>query len=122
VPGLASPGVLKSHYAPRTKLFLHDTGEMAALPYINGEGYLFQGAAAREKWLAVQGLSGPFPQIMTLSESGSLTEAAANLFEFLHSLDSLSLIRLHAERAAETGLGPAINDRLTRASADKSIL
>jgi L-threonylcarbamoyladenylate synthase len=55
-------------------------------------------------------------RVLTLSESGNLAEAAANLFEFLHVLDRPGVTLIHAERAPETGLGPAINDRLGRAA------
>jgi L-threonylcarbamoyladenylate synthase len=42
-------------------------------------------------------------------------EAAANLFEILHELDSLVLERVYAERVPDEGLGAAINDRLYKA-------
>jgi L-threonylcarbamoyladenylate synthase len=46
-----------------------------------------------------------------------MTEAAANLFELLHLLDSLGLSRIRAEEVPGTGLGAAVNDRLRRAAA-----
>jgi L-threonylcarbamoyladenylate synthase len=55
-----------------------------------------------------------------LSKTGSLTEAAANLFDMLHELDSLGLCVIHAEEAPQEGLGAAINDRLQRAAAKTS--
>jgi hypothetical protein len=45
----------------------------------------------------------------------SLTEAAARLFDTLHTIDALPASLIHAERSPETGLGAAINDRLSRA-------
>jgi L-threonylcarbamoyladenylate synthase len=50
-----------------------------------------------------------------LSETADLCEAAANLFDMLHELDSLGLDIIMAEEAPEMGLGTAINDRLKRA-------
>ena len=50
-----------------------------------------------------------------LSESGNLAEAAANLFDMLHQLDSLGLKLIRVEEAPGHGLGEAINDRLRRA-------
>jgi L-threonylcarbamoyladenylate synthase len=120
-----SPGMLKSHYAPGTPLLLHNQAEMAALPYEKNSGYLFFSAHSRDAWLAAQSPSsepaypeapGPTSGLRALSDSGSVTEAAANLFSTLHQLDALGLARIHAERAPDSGLGPAINDRLERAS------
>jgi L-threonylcarbamoyladenylate synthase len=105
VPGL-SPGQLKSHYAPRTPLALYPRG---ALPLpAGGEGRLYfekpPGAAPPRT-----------DRIRILSETGSLAEAAANLFETLHELDGLGLPLIRAEEAPPHGLGAAINDRLRRA-------
>jgi L-threonylcarbamoyladenylate synthase len=113
-----SPGQLRSHYAPRAPLSLHSPDAMAALPYRQGERYLFFSAATRDAWLANQnGPDGP-PQdaAWALSSSGGALEAAANLFDLLHSLDRLGASRIHAEEAPAEGLGPAINDRLFRAA------
>jgi L-threonylcarbamoyladenylate synthase len=59
------------------------------------------------------------PAALTLSETGGLTEAAANLFERLHRLDHLRPERIHAEILPEEGLGAAVNDRLRRAAAKR---
>jgi hypothetical protein len=53
---------------------------------------------------------------LTLSESGSTLEAAANLFEFLHRLEKQNPARIYAELLPDEGLGAAVNDRLRRAS------
>ena len=100
---LLSPGQLKSHYAPHTPLVLYRLGELAAVPELPGEGRLyFSGKTADDK-------------ARVLSETGDLTEAAANLFDMLHELDSLGLELIRAEEAPANGLGMAINDRLSRA-------
>ena len=52
-----------------------------------------------------------------LSASGSLTEAAQNLFGMLRELDQLSVEVILTELVPDAGLGRAINDRLKRASA-----
>jgi L-threonylcarbamoyladenylate synthase len=112
-----SPGMLKSHYAPGTPLALHDEAEMASLPREKNTGYLFFSARTRDAWLAALGPAhAALAGLRTLSDSGSAAEAAANLFSTLHQLDALGLTRIHAERAPNSGLGPAINDRLERAS------
>ena len=61
--------------------------------------------------------------LFQLSESKNLAEAAANLFEGLHWLDAqaqgLGLARIAVMAVPETGLGLAINDRLSRAAAPR---
>ncbi|MDR0710069.1 MAG: threonylcarbamoyl-AMP synthase [Spirochaetaceae bacterium] len=121
-----SPGMLKSHYAPRTPLVLHGQAEMLLLPREKNTGYLFFSDYSRGLWLASQpapqsppGVQAEIlraPEVRVLSPSGNATAAAANFFLALHELDALGLLRIHAERAPPGGLGPAINDRLERAS------
>jgi L-threonylcarbamoyladenylate synthase len=116
---LISPGLLKSHYAPRTPLTLHSPEALAALPYTAGEIFLFFSPATRNPWLAEQtrqGVAPPPERIRVLSGSGTTLEAAANLFDLLHELDCLGGSCIRAEEAPPVELGPAINDRLFRAS------
>jgi L-threonylcarbamoyladenylate synthase len=60
--------------------------------------------------------SGVFGRVECLSEEGSLREAAARLFSILHVLDAEGRTQIWAERVPQHGLGPAINDRLYKAS------
>jgi L-threonylcarbamoyladenylate synthase len=110
-PGeLRSPGQLSSHYAPRTPLSLFRREALIRLPCRQGEGRLFFSDPGRETW----------PEgavVRVLSPRGDSAEAAASLFELLHELDGLGLEAILAEEAPPGGLGPAINDRLRRASA-----
>ena len=106
-----APGMLKSHYAPRKKLFLvHDKAQAQALIERYGSqntGYLaFQGAHP--------GL--PEGQQRVLSPAGNFAEAARNLFAYLRLLDALPVQVLVAERLPMQDLGRAINDRLSRAA------
>ena len=55
---------------------------------------------------------------MTLSATGDLVEAAANLFKVLHIADA-SEKPIAVAPIPHTGLGLAINDRLTRAAAPR---
>jgi L-threonylcarbamoyladenylate synthase len=112
-----APGQLKSHYAPRTPLTLHDPEKLAALEYETGAGYLFFCGASRERWSRRLPSAGPAPLSRVLSGEGDGVEAAAKLFDTLHELDRLDLSRIHAEEAPPSGLGPAINDRLRKAAA-----
>jgi len=99
---IASPGQLRSHYAPRTPLRLdahHANADEALLAF------------------------GPPPvqaRVMrNLSETGDLREAGANLFSMLHELDRVGSAAIAVMRIPEHGLGEAINDRLRRAAAPK---
>jgi ABC-type Fe3+/spermidine/putrescine transport system ATPase subunit len=105
----ASPGLLKSHYAPRTPLILHRTGELASLPISPDEGRLYFSSSVETAEYNAE-------KTRVLSATGNLAEAAANLFDMLHELDSLGLKLIRAEEAPSTGLGLAINDRLKRAA------
>ena len=96
---LHAPGQLESHYAPKALLRLN-----AAAPEW-GETYLGFGAYDYGPW--------------TLSKTGDLQETAANLFKMLHAIDDSSVERIAVAPIPMTGLGEAINDRLTRAAAPR---
>jgi L-threonylcarbamoyladenylate synthase len=118
-PKPRAPGLLKSHYAPRTPLTLYSPEAMAALPYTAGASFLFFSPATCDPWLegqARQGVTPPPERIRVLSGAGTTLEAAANLFDLLHELDRLGASRILAEEAPPVELGPAINDRLFRAA------
>jgi len=116
--GLPSPGLLKSHYAPRSPLALHDCESLCTLSPATeaGAAFLFFDGASRDAWLAAYP-SGESSGAAVLSETGDLLEAAARLFQTLHELDRLGPKRIHAQLAPELGLGIAINDRLRRGAA-----
>jgi L-threonylcarbamoyladenylate synthase len=94
---------------------------MSDLEYAPSEAFLFFSPQSRDAWLMSRlgrctGQDAPGPQIRVLSETGNILEAAANLFDLLHELDSLGPSRIRAEMAPPEGLGPAINDRLGKAA------
>jgi L-threonylcarbamoyladenylate synthase len=103
----AAPGMLASHYAPRTKLRL-DVADVHL-----GEALLTFGAA-RPK-----GAEHP-ARVLDLSPKGDLVEAAANLFAHLRALDAAGASAIAVVPIPERGLGEAINDRLRRAAAPRS--
>jgi len=110
----ASPGQLDSHYAPRTPLRLVRAGGLGgAAPAGRAIAVAFDAVSAKGLGAA----SGRFIEVRILSRSGDLVEAAAALFALLHELDALGLDEIWVERVPDRGLGPAINDRLYRASA-----
>lgn len=97
-----APGMLAQHYAPdaRVRLDARDAEE--------GEAWLGFGPEA--------GLGGHGVAHLNLSPSGDLAEAAANLFAYLRELDALGPTAIAVAAIPMTGLGEAINDRLTRAA------
>jgi L-threonylcarbamoyladenylate synthase len=99
-----APGMLKSHYAPRTPLILLEEGD--PVPELKGNtGWL--------SFSQVQKVKGPQE---ILSAQGDLAEAAGRLFASMRRLDEQQLDQLVAWKVPEEGLGRAINDRLTRAA------
>ena len=94
-----APGQLASHYAPDAPLRLN-----ALTP---GPGEVMLGF-------------GSVPGDLTLSASGDLVEAAAQLFHLLRAADALAQGRgIAVAPIPQTGLGRAINDRLARAASPR---
>ena len=91
-----APGQLASHYAPAKPLRL------------NAE------AAEGDEWLIG---FGTVIGDVSLSPSGDLVEAAANLFTLLHEADRSAPPRIAVAPVPDSGIGVAINDRLQRAAA-----
>lgn len=92
---VVAPGQLASHYAPSKPLRLEAT-EAEADEYLIGFG--------------------PVAGTETLSVTGDLTEAAANLFDALHRADASRASRIAVASIPFEGVGAAINDRLARAA------
>jgi L-threonylcarbamoyladenylate synthase len=97
-----APGMLASHYAPRTRVRLNAASVEA------GEALLAFGTPAQGAERAVA--------VMNLSPRGDLNEAAANLFGYLRALDATHAKTIAVMAIPEEGLGEAINDRLRRAA------
>ena len=97
-----APGMLASHYAPRTPVRLN-AKEVRA-----GEALLAFGPdriSGTDRALAV----------MNLSARGDLNEAATHLFGYLRALDAIGASTIAVAPVPHHGLGEAINDRLRRA-------
>ena len=101
-----APGMLASHYAPRTKVRLN------ARRIEGGEALLAFGPNA------VPGVEAA-SAVMNLSQRGDLTEAAANLFGYLRALDAKGARVIAVMPIPDHGLGEAINDRLRRAAVER---
>jgi L-threonylcarbamoyladenylate synthase len=115
---LTSPGLLKSHYAPRTPLFVHDTAIIHRVPEDNAAFLFFDGASRDVSFFWKKNPA--VAATAVLSETGNLLEAAARLFDILHELDRSGFTAIHAQLAPEEGLGVAINDRLRRAASPRT--
>lgn len=94
---ITAPGQLSSHYAPRGHVRLN---AVSAQPEEHHLGF------------------GDIGGNLNLSPSGNLAEAAANLFDHLHQLDAQGG-SIAVAPIPMSGLGRAINDRLTRAAAPR---
>jgi L-threonylcarbamoyladenylate synthase len=96
--GIQAPGQLESHYAPSKPLRLNAA------------------RAEPDEWLIGFGeVTGDD----TLSEAGSLSEAAARLFGALHRAETQPRPRIAVAPIPDRGIGVAINDRLRRAAAPR---
>ena len=102
-PAPRAPGMLASHYAPRTRLRL-DASAVGTREALLAFGPApADGAAAAVK-------------VLNLSRRGDLIEAAANLFSHLRTLDAVGAAAIAVMPIPHHGLGEAINDRLRRAA------
>lgn len=103
-----TPGQLKSHYATHTPLYVgnlsdlmqqHQGKKIAVIQFSNTE--------------KIAGVSFQY----ALSPSASTDEAAKNLFKTMREADACGAEVILCELMPTSGLGPAINDRLSRAQA-----
>jgi len=98
---VVAPGQMKSHYAPSIPLRINVAPEDREM----GETLLTFGPGM------------PRRAAMSLSKTGDLAEAAANLFTMMRALDLPGIRGIAVTPIPDVGLGRAINDRLRRASA-----
>ncbi|MCK5933995.1 MAG: threonylcarbamoyl-AMP synthase [Fulvimarina manganoxydans] len=103
---ISAPGQLSSHYAPAGRVRLDARHVEPGECLIAFGGTLPEGADQAKA-------------IRSLSPSGDLQEAAANLFATLAAFDRPEIDRIAVMPIPEDGLGEAINDRLRRAAAPR---
>lgn len=97
---IEAPGQLASHYAPRARLRMNALAPEPDEAYLGFASHHCEGS-------------------LNLSRRGDLTEAAANLFAMLRTLDASDAAGIAVAPVPEHGLGEAINDRLQRAAAPR---
>lgn len=103
-----APGMLEKHYAPRTKTFLVPDIDSFIAQHPNKKIGLLLHSTDHEDY--------QISQIIYLSKSGNLKEAAANLYSAMHQMDQYDLDMIVAQRLPNHDLGTSINDRLERAT------
>jgi L-threonylcarbamoyladenylate synthase len=106
---IQAPGMMSSHYAPRSQVIVNCTNALPNAALLNfGE----------------QKISGNVHQNdqRNLSQSGDLREAASNLYHHIRELDALGKDNICVAPIPFEGLGLAINDRLSRAAAPRSAI
>ena len=99
-----APGMLASHYAPRTRL-KRNIERVEPSEALLAFGPTLPAGAKRSA------------KMLNLSARGDLIEAAANLFSHLRALDAAGADAIAVMTIPAEGLGEAINDRLARAAA-----
>lgn len=101
-----APGMLKSHYSPHVPVFLFEFG---TLPQAAGEGIavVYQ---ARPRRADVS------PGVFWLSENGEQADVARSVFALLRHLDQGDFSEIWVEKSPDSGIGVAVNDRLSRAA------
>ena len=102
-----APGMLKRHYAPKTKIVFSNDFIKSIKSYPNKK----IGILCLKK---IKKIPKSVHQEV-LSSDGNLNEAAKNLYSALHKLDRLNLDLIFTSNVPEYELGRSINDRLRRA-------
>ncbi|GAB7256144.1 L-threonylcarbamoyladenylate synthase [Polaribacter sp. OB-PA-B3] len=102
-----APGMLARHYAPKTTTYLVDDVATEIQKHNDKKiGVLVFNSSINNNKVSE----------IILSKNNSMQEAAANLYNAMHTLDSKNLDIIIAERFPNNGLGKSINDRLQRAT------
>jgi len=103
-----APGMMDSHYAPHTRLYLTDNIETM----IKDLGVSDIGLITYNEYCNTL----PETQQILLFKSDNYKMGAANLYAALHEMDSRSYKAIVVKKLPHHGIGAAINDRLWRAS------
>ncbi|MFA4923000.1 MAG: Sua5 family C-terminal domain-containing protein, partial [Ignavibacteriaceae bacterium] len=102
-----APGQLAFHYSPQTPILMLTIDSIERYRDQKIGAIFFKGNDSKFQ----------FEKEIILSPSGSLSEAAANLFSTLYKLDDLRLDVILIEPLPREGLGVALMDRIQKAVA-----
>jgi len=102
---IIAPGMVKHHYAPKTKLII--VSEYSEIKYSQKMGVILFN---EEK---IEGI--PYENQVILSSDENFIEASKNLYKAFYTLDELGLEKIFIRLLPEVGLGISINDRIRRA-------
>lgn len=105
-----APGMLKSHYSPHVPVFLFEFG---TLPQAGGEGIAVVYQARPRGAEAL-------PGVFWLSENGEQADVARSVFALLRHLDQGGFSEIWVEKSPDSGIGVAVNDRLSRAAGKRA--
>jgi L-threonylcarbamoyladenylate synthase len=116
-PGMPSPGMLDSHYAPRARVILYrDATDLLARHGALVAGGVRVGVLILDERQAI--CENIHPQFVL---GRDLNDVARNLYAGLRALDGAGVDVILAPHVERHGIGEAIADRLTRAAADRGI-
>jgi L-threonylcarbamoyladenylate synthase len=110
---LRAPGMLKSHYSPKTPLEITPLDRLNDLIISSNDSecaYIFQ-KRPDESFYHTS------PNVYWLSENGSDKEIAYNIYRVLRATDALNYEKIYIEVISDTeGLSVALKDRLSKAA------
>lgn len=105
-----APGMLKKHYSPRARVSLWEN-EVPKVVSDEKTALVFQKRPPN-----LPEISGN-AEVFWLSEDGEQSMVARSVFALLRRLDDAGFSRIFIERSPDSGIGAAVNDRLSRAAA-----
>ena len=105
---IKAPGMYLRHYAPTTQLRVVENSDSAIMNIDSTKIGLIT--------LSPKAIHSKVYKHVVLSQTGSLEEAAYNLYRTFHELDLLKLDVMFIEKFPDYGIGSSLNDRIERAS------
>ena len=102
---IVAPGMVKHHYAPKTKLII--VSDFSKIEGSSKNGVILFN---QEKLTGI-----PYENQVILSKDQNFEEASRNLYKAFYSLDQLNLECIYVKLLPDSGIGKSINDRIRRA-------
>ncbi|MFM7667854.1 MAG: L-threonylcarbamoyladenylate synthase [Bacteroidota bacterium] len=102
---IVAPGMVKHHYAPKTKLII--VSDFSEIQFSSKNGLILFN---NEKLKGI-----PSENQVILSKDENFEEASRNLYRAFYELDQLHLDKIYIKQLPDIGIGKSINDRIRRA-------